>query len=116
MIANVNARKEGVTNIVMNHATYILMVNNDKKIVRWSGIWDNNNDDVIKALKLVGVDFPKVENAPMLITRAERDAYAAKYLKAISDGFLDNSHATKCHDFVADNVSWDWSDGNKVWS
>ena len=116
MIANVNARKEGVTNIVMNHATYILMVNNDKKIVRWSGIWDNNNDDVIKALKLVGVDFPKVENAPMLITRAEGEAYAAKYLKAISDGFLDNSHAVKCHDFVADNVSWDWSDGNKVWS
>lgn len=116
MIANVNARMEGVTNIVMNPVTYILMVNSEKKIMRWSGIWDNNNDDVIKAIKSVGVDFPKVDNSPVLITRAEGETYATKYLKAISDGFLDNSHTKKCHDFVADNVSWDWSDGTKVCS
>ena len=81
-----------------------------------NGKWDNNNDDVIKAIKSVGVDFPKVDNSPVLITRAEGETYATKYLKAISDGFLDNSHTKKCHDFVADNVSWDWSDGTKVCS
>jgi hypothetical protein len=114
LIANVNARREGITNITMNPVTYILMANTDKKIVRWSAIWDNNSEDNLKAFAKIGVDFPKTENEQILITRAEGEAFAAKYLKAISDGFLDNSHAEKCRDFVADNVSWDWSDGTKV--
>jgi hypothetical protein len=38
MIANVNARREGVTNIVKNTVTYILVVNKDKKIKRWSSV------------------------------------------------------------------------------
>ena len=114
MIANVNARREGLSNIVMNPVTYILMVNKNKKITRWSAIWDNNNEDVLKAVAKLGVDMPKAENKPMLITRAEGEAFATKYLQALSDGFLDNSLAEKCRDFVADNVSWDWSDGAKV--
>jgi hypothetical protein len=114
VIANMNARREGITNITMNPVTYILMANTDKKIVRWNAIWDNNSEDNLKAFAKIGVDFPKTENEQILITRAEGEAFAAKYLKAISDGFLDNSHAEKCRDFVADNVSWDWSDGTKV--
>ena len=114
LIVNVNARMTGVTNIVMNPATYILAVNKEKKIVRWDAIWNNKNEDALKALTNLGVDFPKVEGDQMLITREEGEAFAAKYLSAISNGFLDNSHAEKCHDFVADNVTWDWSDGTKV--
>eukprot|EP00956_Cyclotella_meneghiniana_P040525 scaffold198274_cov53-Cyclotella_meneghiniana.AAC.1 len=97
----------------MNPATYILTVNKDKKIVRWDAIWNNKNEDALKALTDAGVDFPKVEGDQMLITREEGEAFAAKYLSAISNGFLNNSHADKCHDFVADNVTWDWSDGTK---
>ena len=114
IIANVNARMAGVTNINMNPATYILTVNKDKKIVRWDVICDVNNKDLIKTLTNLGVDFPKVEGDPMFITREEGEAFAAKYLKALSDGFLNNSHAEKCHKVVADNVSWEWSDGTKV--
>lgn len=113
MIANVNARREGVTNIVMIPVTYILMVNKNKKILRWSAIWDNNNEACLKAFAKLGIDLPKAENEQILITKAEGESFAAKYLKAISDGFLDNSHADECRDFVADNVSWDWSDGSK---
>ncbi|KAL3786370.1 hypothetical protein ACHAWO_005307 [Cyclotella atomus] len=39
---------------------------------------------------------------------------SAKYLKALSDGSLDNSYAEKFRDLVSDNVSWDWSDGTKA--
>ena len=109
MIANINCRMDGVSNITMSPATYILTVNNGHKIVRWNGIW--NNQDVPKALTKLGLDPPKAE---ILITSEEGEHFAAKYLQAISDGFLDNSHAVKCRDFVADYVSWDWSDGNKV--
>lgn len=114
MVANVNARMEGVTNILMTPITYILMVNKNKKVVRWDSIFDNNNEDMLKIFAKLGIDYPKAENKPMLITRAEGEAVALKYLQAISDGFMDNSHAEKCRDFVADNVSWDWSDGSKV--
>jgi hypothetical protein len=120
MIANVNARMEGVSNITANPVTYILMVNKDKKVVRWSGIWDNNNEADIKAFEKLGVGFgfPKVENAPMLITRAEGEAFASGYLKAVSDGFLNNNHAELCRDFVAENVSWGKlisSHSSKLW-
>ena len=114
LIMNINARMAGVTNIAMNPVTCILTINKDKKIARWEGISNNKNEDVLKALTNLGIDFPKVEGDQMLITREEGEAFAAKYLEAISIGFLDNSHAEKCHDFVADNVSWDWSDGTKV--
>jgi hypothetical protein len=114
MIANVNARREGVTNITAHPMTFILKVNKDEKIERWSSIWDNDNEDCLKAFAMLGIDHPKAEDEQMLITRAEGEAFAAMYLKAISDGFLDNSHTEKCRDFVADNVSWDWSDGTKV--
>ena len=114
MIANIDARMAGVTNIIMNPSTYILTVNKDKKIVRWEGIWNNNNESVLKALTNLGIDYPKVADDQVIITREEGETFAAKYLKAISDGYLDNSHAEKCHDFVADTVSWDWSDGTKV--
>ncbi|KAL3775189.1 hypothetical protein ACHAWO_003805 [Cyclotella atomus] len=93
--------------------TFILKVNKDEKIERWSSIWDNDNEDCLKAFAMLGIDHPKAEDEQMLITRAEGEAFAAMYLKAISDGFLDNSHTEKCRDFVADNVSWDWSDGTK---
>jgi hypothetical protein len=120
MIANINARMEGVSNIIANPVTYILMVNKDKKVVRWSGIWDNNNEADIKAFEKLGVSFgfPKVENAPMLITRAEGEALASGYLKAVSDGFLNNNHAELCRDFVAENVSWGKlisSHSSKLW-
>jgi hypothetical protein len=49
LIANVNARREGVTNIAMDPETHVLMVNTDKKIVRWNAIWDNNSEDNLKA-------------------------------------------------------------------
>lgn len=108
MIANVNARRKGVTNITVHPMTFILKVNKDEKIERWSSIWDNDNEDCLKAFAMLGIDHPKAEDEQMLITRAGRE------VKAISDGFLDNSHTEKCRDFVADNVSWDWSDGTKV--
>jgi hypothetical protein len=114
MIANVNARREGVTNIVKNTVTYILVVNKDKKIKRWSSVWDNSNKTTLNAFAKLGIEFPKPENKQVLITQAEGEAFAAKYLKALSDGFLDNSHAEKCRDLIADNISWDWSDGTKV--
>lgn len=114
MVANVNARREGVTNIIMNPITYILIVNEDKKVVRWDSVFDNNNANATKVFAKLGIDFPKAENSQMLITRAEGEAFATNYLQAISDGFLDNSHAEKCRNFVADHVSWDWSDGSKV--
>ena len=107
MIANINGRMDGVTNITMS-----LTVNSDQKIVRWDGIWDNK--DVRKVLTKLGIDSPKADVVQILLTHQEGEHFAAKYLQAISDGFLDNSHADKCRDFVADNVSWDWSDGNKV--
>lgn len=114
MIVNANARIEGVTNIMMSTVTYILMVNNDKKIVRWDGIWDNNIDDAQKAYARLGVQMPSVDSAPMFITCSEGEVFATKLLKAFSDGFLDNSHAEKCHDLFADKISWDWSDGHQV--
>eukprot|EP00956_Cyclotella_meneghiniana_P004661 scaffold5752_cov54-Cyclotella_meneghiniana.AAC.3 len=53
MIANIDARMALVTNIIMNPSTYILTVNKNKKIVRWEGIWNNNNESVLKALTIV---------------------------------------------------------------
>lgn len=122
LITNINGRMEGETNIVVDPHTHILTVNSDKKVVKWEGIWDQNDENwgkacppIIAKLKKNGVEIPSELEAPlpMLITRAQGEEFAAKYMKAVSDGFLDNSHAVLCRDYVADNVSWDWSDGTK---
>jgi hypothetical protein len=64
--------------------------------------------DWLKALTKLGIDHPKAENEQIPITQAEGKAFAIKYLKlkASSGGFLDNNHAEKCRDFVADNEHW----------
>ena len=101
---------EGETNIVVDPHTHILTVNSDKKVVKWEGIWDQNDEDwgkacppIIAKLKENGVEIPSELEAPlpMLITRAQGEEFAAKYMKAVSDGFLDNSHAVLCRDYVS---------------
>ena len=106
LIADINGRIKGVTNITMNPTTYILTVNKDKKVVRWDGVWDNNYEDWIKAITEItklGVVLPEMETeeTPKLITRAEGEAFAAKFLKAFSDAFMSNNHATLCRDLVS---------------
>jgi hypothetical protein len=61
----------------MNPVTYILIVDENKKIERWSSVWDNNNEACLIAFAKLSIHYPKAENE-LLITQAEGEAFAAK--------------------------------------
>ncbi|KAL7541344.1 hypothetical protein ACHAXR_010829, partial [Thalassiosira sp. AJA248-18] len=102
--------------LVLSNSVMVLKLNNDKQVVRWSGVWDPNNkmllDAVAKVEKQLGKEMPKPKPT-MPITLEEGHAFADAILKTATDGFAKNNHAAICTDLFADNLSWDWSDGTK---
>ena len=90
--------------------THILTLNSDKKVESWLGMWDQNDENwnkvcppIIAKLKKMGVEIPPELEAtlPMVITRAQGEEFAVKYMKAVSDGFMNNNHAVLCRDYVS---------------
>lgn len=119
--------KEG--GLVAIDSVFILILNDDKRVVSWSAVWDPNNkqllDAVAKATKKLGKKMPalgkeeigKKESGPkeptMPITVEEGRAFVTSFLKVVADGFRENNHTETFTDFLADKLSWDWSDGTK---
>ena len=120
--------KEG--GLVAIDSVFILILNDDKRVVSWSAVWDPNNkqllDAVAKATKKLGKEMPalgkeeigKKKSGPkeptMPITVEEGRAFVTSFLKVAADGFRENNHTETFTDFLADKLSWDWSDGTKV--
>ena len=50
----------------------------------------------------------------MPITAEEGREFAESFLKAAAEGFPKNNHREFFGRFLADELSWDWSDGTKV--
>ena len=100
----------------------ILLLNDNKQVVRWSGVWDpcllDEFDAFTKVSKKVGNDIgmPKPKEPKMPITAEEGHAWAHSCFRALSEGFAKSSHKDVCKHLFADELSWDWSDGTKVWS
>lgn len=104
--------------LVANNCIEILLLNEDKQVIRWSGIWDPNNKTLVDALakvyKKLGKEMPEPKQAALPITVEEGRAFAQDFLKVSADGFPKNNHRESFGRFLADELAWDWSDGTKV--
>eukprot|EP01083_Nonionella_stella_P028689 79044_1 len=116
-VSNVTGGLNNQSNLVLSNCSTILKLNSDKKITRWTGVWDPNNkqliDAVAKVTKRLAKEMPKPKEPVMPITLEEGEAFAVAVLKAFSDGFAKNNFADTCANIFADKLSWNWSDGNK---
>ena len=87
----------------------ILLLNDNKQVVRWSGVFDPNTDDklfadncciallfgdtalgvdaIAKVSKKLGNEFPKPKMPAMHITAEEGRDFAESFLKATAEGF-----------------------------
>ena len=96
----------------------ILLLNDNKQVVRWSGVFDPNkhllDDAITKVSKKLGKEFPQPKMSAMPITAEEGREFAESFLKATAEGFPKNNHRENFGRFLADELSWDWSDGTKV--
>ena len=104
--------------LVNNECVEILLLNDDKQVIRWSGVWDPNEKRLLHALakvhKKLGKEIPEPKMPAMPITVEEGREFAESFLKATAEGFPQNNHKEIFSRFLADELSWDWSDGTKV--
>ena len=104
--------------LVANKCIEILLLNEDNQVIHWSGIWDPNNKTLLDALNKVytklGKEMPEPKKPVTPITVEEGRAFAEGFLKASAEGFPKNNHKESFSHFLADELSWDWSDGTKV--
>ena len=99
----------------------ILLLNDNKQVIRWSGVFDPNTnllDAFTKVTTKIGNDkgMPKPKEHTISITLDEGHGWAHSCLRALSEGFAKSSHKDVCKHLFTDELSWDWSDGTKVCS
>ena len=103
---NLDARR-GMTNIATNKLAFILLLDpKTKKVTRWTGIWDNNDESVREAFAKLGMEVPHEKKPTMPITMIpitldEGKAFAAKYLQKAQSGFKKNNHSELMADMVS---------------
>ena len=102
--------------LILNENVWSLMLNDDKKVIRWSMVWDPNNkqftDAIAKVMEKQGKEVPKAEMPGF--TLEEGQAFAKDFMTACADGFTKNNHAETFTQLFADKLSWGWSNGTKV--
>ena len=50
----------------------------------------------------------------MILTKAEGEGFAAKFVASFCQGFDGNNHIETMKDLFADELSWKWSDRTEV--
>ena len=108
---------ENSNNLIVNDNVWILKLNQDKKITRWSMVWNPNKDTMVKAMNKVmtklGKKTPEPNKHPS-ISLEEGLKFANDFMKALSSGFIKSNHTETLSKLIADHLSWDWSDSTKV--
>ena len=117
VVVNLTGGLPDESNIVRNDIEMVFHLNQDKKCVKWVGIWNNQHPDILaavgKVMSKLGMDVPPPAVSPMPITLEEGKAYADKVIAAFIDGFATNNHMETFEPLIADELAWDWSDGTK---
>jgi len=93
--------------------THVYTLDGNMKIVDFKGYWDARSLMPLFApmLARAGIEMPP--HAPKArLTVDEGEAFAAKYLSSLADGFANNTHRQDLAGLFVDNMSWIWSDGN----
>lgn len=108
---------ENSNNLIVNDNVWIIKLNQDKKITRWSMVWNPNKDTMLKAMDKamtkLGKKTPEPNEHPS-ITLEEGLKYANDFMKALSSGFIKSNHTETLSKLFSDHLSWDLSDGTKV--
>lgn len=120
LVLNITGGLADENNPVGNKAVFILHLDNGnffgfgKKIVKWEGYWDQNHPGLKSAFQSVlpklGMDAPETPKAPIPITAADGEAYAAAAMAAFAAGFKANNHAVTMAPYIAEELSWKWTD------
>ena len=103
---------ENSNNLIVNDNVWILKLNQDKKITRWSMVWNPNKDTMVKAMDEItklGKKTPEPNEHPS-ITLEEGLKFANDFMKALSSGFIKSNHTETLSKLFSDHLSWDWSD------
>ena len=101
---------ENSNNLIVNDNVWIIKLNQDKKITRWSMVWNPNKDTMVKAMDKVmtklGKKTPEPNEHPS-ISLEEGLKFANDFMKALSSGLIKSNHTETFAKLFADHLSWD---------